>query len=183
MKVKGVNHSSQKTKALIRNEFAKMIKEKGKLSKISVTELTRNIDISRGTFYAHYNSIDDIVREFEDEALEPFDDDIQSIGDIEIFINKIYLLLKNNDELYQTILKGRDPMIFMRKINRIANNKLTQFLSTRESDKALELNVSVFIDGVVNLYIKYCRDELDCSLEEINEYARKLFCLMFAEEV
>lgn len=179
MKVKCINHSSIKTKALIRNEFAKMIREKGELSKVSVTELVNNIDISRGTFYSHYNSIDDVAKEFQNEALELFNNDINSLQDVEVFIDKIYLLLKNNNELYHAILKVSDPMIFMERLNKIANNKLIQFLNIKESDITLKLNVSVFIDGIINLYIKYYRDELNCSLEEINDYSKKLFNTMF----
>ncbi len=182
MKVKGLNHSSIKTKTLIRSEFAKMIKEKGELSKVTVTDLVKNIDISRGTFYSHYNSIDDVAKELQNEALELFNDNINSLQDVELFMDKIYLLLKNNNDLYHTILKVSDPMIFMERLNKVASDKLISFLNPNNSDKILKLNISVFIDGIINLYIKYYRDKLDCSLEEINNYSKKLFKDMFIKK-
>ena len=57
MKVKNLNHSSEKTKKLIRSTFAQLIKENDGLDKVTVSELVRRADINRGTFYNHYDSI------------------------------------------------------------------------------------------------------------------------------
>ena len=51
MKVKNLNHSSEKTRKLRRNIFAELIKEKQELNKITVSELVKRADINRGTFY------------------------------------------------------------------------------------------------------------------------------------
>lgn len=101
-----------------------MINKIGELSKMSVTELVNNIDMSRRTFYSHYNSIDDIAKEFQNETLKLVNNDINLLQDAEMFIDNIYSLLKNNNELYNAILKVRDPMIFMERLNKMANNKL-----------------------------------------------------------
>ncbi len=101
-----------------------MINKIGELSKMSVTELVNNIDMSRRTFYSHYNSIDDIAKEFQNETLKLVNNDINLLQDAEMFIDSIYSLLKNNNELYNAILKVRDPMIFMERLNKMANNKL-----------------------------------------------------------
>ncbi len=179
MKVKGLNHSSIKTRNLIRSEFANMISEKKELSKITVTELVNNIDINRGTFYSHYSNIYEIAKEFQDEALDLFNDDITSLNDVNDFIDNINDFLKTNCNLYQAILKANDPMIFMERLNRMANKKLNDILKSKTNDKYLELNISVFVDGLINLYIKYFRDEISFSLEEINDYSKKLFNVMF----
>ena len=179
MKVKGLNHSSIKTKNLIRNEFANMISEKKELSKITVTELVNNIDINRGTFYSHYSNIYDIAKEFQDEALDLFNDDITSLNDVDDFIDNINIFLKANCNLYQAILKSNDPMIFMERLNKIANKKLNDILKNKNNDEYLELNISVFVDGLINLYIKYFRDELNYSLDDINIYSKKLFNTIF----
>ena len=60
MKVKNLNHSSEKTKKLIRSTFAQLIKENDGLDKVTVSELVRRADINRGTFYNHYDSIYDV---------------------------------------------------------------------------------------------------------------------------
>ena len=65
MKVKDKNLSSVKTKTAIRTAFAEMVKEKGDLDKITVTELVRRANINRSAFYLHYSDIYDIAGEME----------------------------------------------------------------------------------------------------------------------
>lgn len=181
MKVKGVNHSSKKTKEMIRKEFAILLAEKQELTKISVTELSKNLQITRGAFYSHYDSIDDVAKEFQNEALELLDADIHSASDIEYFLDKIYQFLKDNEDIYGVILKTDDPMIFMERLNKMANVKLMELLSPNSNNKNLRFDISVFVDGMVNLYIKYFRKEMDCSMEEINLYSKELFHTMFCK--
>ena len=51
MKVKNLNKSSYKTRKLIKNTFAELLKEKKELNKITVSELSKRADINRSTFY------------------------------------------------------------------------------------------------------------------------------------
>ena len=70
-------------------------------------------------------------------------------------------------------------MIFMERLNKLANAKLVEILSSKYTYKDLALDVSVFVDGIVNLYIKYFRGEIDFNLDEINDYSKKLFKTIF----
>lgn len=179
MKVKGINNSSKKTKEMIRRELSILLAEKQELTKITVTELVNNIGITRGAFYSHYDSIDDVAKEFQNEALELLTDDINSIYDIELFLDKISAFLKENEMIYSTILKSDDPMIFMERLNKMANKKLYELLNTYNNNSFLKFNISVFVDGIINLYIKYFRDEIKCSLDDIDSYSKSLLKKMF----
>lgn len=55
MKVKNLNRSSIKTKRIIKSVFAEMLSEYKEISRISVSELCERADISRSTFYSHYD--------------------------------------------------------------------------------------------------------------------------------
>ncbi|MEN6471097.1 MAG: TetR-like C-terminal domain-containing protein [Clostridiaceae bacterium] len=59
----------RKTKALIRRSLTELLREK-ELSDISVSELTKLSDISRGTFYLHYNNVFDLFEQTENELVE-----------------------------------------------------------------------------------------------------------------
>ena len=72
MKVKNLNNSSVKTKRLIKNTFIQMLSEKKEIGKISVSELVERAEISRATFYAHFDDIYDVVEEFEREIIDEF---------------------------------------------------------------------------------------------------------------
>jgi AcrR family transcriptional regulator len=179
MKVKCVNHSSIKTKKLIRSEFAKMIRQKKELSKISVSELVRNIDINRCTFYSHYSSIDEVAKELQNEALDLLNENVNTLSDVESLLDKLNLFLKDNYELYSAILKANDPMIFMDRLYKIASTRLNQLLNDKGDNKNTELDISVYVNGIIKLYVGYFRDEINVSLDEINDYLKHLFTVIF----
>lgn len=64
---------------------------------------------------------------------------------------------------------------------KMANIKLIELLSSKYKYNYLKLDISVFVDGLVNLYIKYFRKEVDFSLDEINDYSKKLFNKIFSK--
>ena len=69
MKSKYLNHSSEKTRALIKNTFSKLLMEEKELNKITVSKLVEMADINRSTFYNHYDNIFAIAKDLEDEVL------------------------------------------------------------------------------------------------------------------
>jgi AcrR family transcriptional regulator len=58
-----------RTKRMLREAFAQLIAERG-LDGFSVGDLTARADINRGTFYAHYRDMTDLLNFFEDEIIE-----------------------------------------------------------------------------------------------------------------
>ena len=92
MKVKNKNRSSIKTRQKIREAFAELLKEKNELSNMTVTELVKLADITRSTFYTHYDSIYDVAKDLQDETLELisiYDKDIRSINDLDKYIDRV----------------------------------------------------------------------------------------------
>lgn len=49
-----------------------MLSEKKELGKISVRELCNRADISRGTFYSHYDDIYGVAEDYENEMTDTF---------------------------------------------------------------------------------------------------------------
>ena len=170
MKVKNLNSSSRKTKQLIKENFAVLMNEKKELHAITVTELVKRAGITRSSFYTHYSSIYDVVKDIQDETLEVLNtkDDC---------LDNIFKYLKENDNIYKMVLKSNEAHFFTAKLNNIITKKLYEALNT--NDKYLLLNVHFFTDGCINLIIKYYRNELNTNLNEINEYIKKLFSILF----
>lgn len=61
----------QKTKEAIRKTFEEMICEMD-YERISIKELTQRARINRKTFYLHYNTLDDLLREMQNEMAQDF---------------------------------------------------------------------------------------------------------------
>ena len=120
MKLKGTNSSSQKTINLIKKTFAELVEEKREIKNITVTELVKRANITRGAFYTHYDNIYGLANEFQEELFETiFDKEIpQSNGEINKYFDDIFNYLEKNKNLYAKLLTSDDTIIFVRRINK-----------------------------------------------------------------
>lgn len=185
MKVKNLNNSSVKTKKLIRNTFAELIKENQELNKVTVSELVRRANINRGTFYNHYDSIYDVAEEVEAEVIKVLFEDnknLNSIDDIYGYLDNVIDYLKENEDIYRLLLSSREPLHFLKRLNRSILDKLYNFLKTCPKiakSESLKFDISLFTDGVVNQVLKYFNGSSDYSLDDISSYSKKIFDKLF----
>ena len=183
MKVQGLNSSSKKTRNLIKKTFAELMNEKQELSKITVTELVRRADITRSTFYTHYDDIYDVVNDYQLETIELLVSDdkvLNSIQDIYDYFDEIFECLKKNDEIYKMLLVSNGSIIFLEELKKLAGEKIYYALKNIfKNNKYLELDVSFYMSGVISELIKYFRNQSDYSLEEILTNSKKWFEKIF----
>ena len=55
-----------KTRKSIQNAYLNLLRQKG-TEKITISDIAREADIDRKTFYLHYDSPEDIIREYAEE--------------------------------------------------------------------------------------------------------------------
>lgn len=181
MKVKNINSSSRKTTKAIKEAFAELLQEKKELSNITVTELVSHADITRSSFYTHFDSIYDVAQELQNETLDVLINNItevQSLKDFDNYIDLIFDYLNENEKIYRMMLASNDPLFFISKLNKHINKYLMNFLKNANHEDLI-LNITFFTDGCTYLLIKYFRNEIDNSLEEINNYIKNLFRKIF----
>jgi AcrR family transcriptional regulator len=89
---------SLRSKRLLREAFAQLIAERG-LDGFSVGDLTARADINRGTFYAHYRDMTDLLNIFEEEIID-------SLTGLKPRIQAVTL-----KELYAFSRKGTPPQV------------------------------------------------------------------------
>lgn len=181
MKVKNLNSSSRKTRKLIREKFAELMAEKKSLSSITVTELVKRADITRSSFYTHYDSIYDVAQDLQNETLDILNStlkQVKGITDIYNYLDQIFVYIKENESIYSTILSSNEPLYFSSRLNILINKSLQEALiSSNHAD--LILNVTFFTDGAMDLIIKYFRKEINNSLEDINKFTKDIFKKIF----
>ena len=61
--------NAERTEKWIRRAFIELISEKKTLNKITVNELAERADITKTTFYYHYDDIYAVAEEFENELI------------------------------------------------------------------------------------------------------------------
>ena len=61
MAEKGLNRNAQRSIRLLKEAFMELLAEKPYES-ITVSNVARKADLNRGTFYAHFDNVDDLMR-------------------------------------------------------------------------------------------------------------------------
>ena len=170
MKVQCLNSSSIKTRNRIKKAFAELINEKKELNKITVTELVKRADITRSTFYTHYDDIYEVAHDYQLQTIELLcSDDLKlyTKQDIENYFVNIIQCLKDNEETYKLLLSAKESLLFLEKLKNIASDKIYDALKNIYPDKYLELNISFLMNGILMEILKYFRNESKYSLDEL----------------
>lgn len=183
MKVQGLNSSSKKTRNLIKKTFAELMNEKKELSKITVTELVKRAEITRSTFYTHYDDIYEVINDYQLETIELLVSDdkiLNSIKDIYNYFDEIFECLKKNEEIYKMLLVSNGSLIFLEELKKLAGEKIYHTMKNIiKNNEYLELDVSFYMSGVISELIKYFRGQSDYSLEELHVNSKKWFEKIF----
>ena len=177
MKVKNANHSSQKTRNIIKKTFAEMLSEKKELAKISVSELVRRADINRGTFYSHYDDIYAVAEDYENELISLFFSNAELIASTNTgkFIDLMFEYIKRNDEIYRMLCKSNDFVMIMQKFMRLAANKIIEIINASPEiveREFISLEVNSFIEGFMFEYVKCCRDASENTIDDLYDFSK-----------
>ena len=178
MKSKNLNNSSRKTKKIIKRVFAEMLGEKSELGKISVSELCKRAEISRGAFYSHYDDIYGVAEDYENELIDKFFDTTKLLKptDIGQFIDLFFDYIRENNDNYKLLCKSNDFLFAAKRLTLLAANKFLE-LSNRDDcyikDKRhIALEINIFIDGLLCEYVKMCRGYASTDLDELYDYTK-----------
>ena len=61
---------SRYTQSVIENAFLTLIREKKKLSRVTVSDICKLAEINRGTFYRYYPDVYDLAEKMMDQGIE-----------------------------------------------------------------------------------------------------------------
>lgn len=177
MKVQNLNSSSRKTRRLIKKVFAEMLSEKKELGKISVSELCKRAEISRGSFYSHYDDIYGVAEDYENEMIDTFFDQARLVEAREIthFIDSVFEFIRQNNENYRLLCRSNDFLFAAKRLTAIASSKLVELCQgdSRVRDQTyIELDLQIFLEGLLCEYVKYCRGYSETTLDDLYEYTK-----------
>lgn len=171
MKAKNLNQSSFKTRKAIQDAFGELLKEKGQLEKITVTELVKRANINRSTFYLHYSDIYDIVSEIETSLMSDILDDFPTTREgLFLCIEKLLDLVHSNETLYRQVLSTDSPAYFLRRARREVSTKILEIPDINHEPSAwTSMKVEIFVDGFCEQIVYYFRNQNPYSFEEFKE--------------
>ncbi len=177
--------SSIRSKNLIKKALAKLIHEKD-IGKITVSDIIREADISRGTFYAHYADVHAVVEQIESEELKNLMDFVDRFGfeniitNTSTFIEDICVYLNKDIEYYRMIAQSNILNNFIWRMVNIYYEKLLEHtlnsVGASDRDEA-ELYLIYITSGAKTIIMSWLNGEIKCTPAEIGERLGKLIKL------
>ena len=172
--------SSLRSKKLITDALITLLDEKP-LDKITVTDIVKKADINRGTFYAHYDGVMDVVTSIFENAYEIIKSSItifhdNSDFDMGIMLKQLQTVMEHDFDFYKKIFSSDINM----KIYEEISNVLISYIYEHEAEisnvshKDFVFYTSFYSGGIIKLYRDWFIGELPMSFDELTERASVL---------
>jgi AcrR family transcriptional regulator len=177
MEEKSMDRRVRHTRQRLREALLELMKEK-KISEISPTELCRQADINRNTFYAHFSRPGELLVSIEQELCDEMSASIQHSLDVESahdLILEICEWIYRNREVYEILLSGKGDATFSERILYLAREKsIEEWKKTAPSLSARQLdNLYLYIANgaaaVINAWIQRVEDESPLHIADFIE--------------
>ncbi|MCR5144130.1 MAG: TetR family transcriptional regulator [Lachnospiraceae bacterium] len=160
-----------KTEEAIKHSFYNLVKEVS-IEKISVKALCEEAKINKSTFYAHYDSIYDLMQALEDDFITYLTDQI--VSDVSLFDNPEYYF----DQIMEIMQESQKRHVlrlvqsnntFTEHLQDALGKKITYYNFDFTNHTELALILQIFFQGL-------CQTEC-CKLSESDIiYLKKFFC-------
>ena len=169
--------SAARSRRLIRDAYVNLMQEKP-IDKISISDIVREADLNRGTFYAHYSNPMDVLMEIANEILGDVEGFFADFSFTDFLQNPMPLLLRVEKML-------ADNLDFYRRINlntatigftdRIKKN-MVEYNSTNKSvpenlrgNPHFKVALELFAGGLISVYLGFVLGTIRASAREITE--------------
>jgi len=162
-----------KTEESIKKAFKDMLLEMP-YEKITVKELCERAIINRKTFYLHYDSIEDVLEEFQEEqSCEYFDKikDFDHIKEVDKLIKVFFEFSQEQGKFYEIIhCNSHYDYIHKKQTNKISIKSQDNFGSIKKFDEDKQnIILSYLNSGILGSYRQWVSDGKKIPVEEIIE--------------
>lgn len=177
--------SSIRSKNMIKKAVAKLIHEK-ELAKITVSDIIREADISRGTFYAHFSDVAAVISQIESEEFENLRVYVEDFGfenitpKIDEFIERICEYLDRDKEYYRMLTQSNILNNFIWRLVNAYYEKLLEVVveSANATDKDEAHTYLIYVtSGAKTAILAWLNGEIKATPAEMGERVGKLIRL------
>ena len=167
--------SAIRSRRLINDALADLLQEKP-LDKITVTDVVKRADINRGTFYAHYADIPDVVDHLIQQTFNAIrnavDQQTESITDVgQQLLVTIQAILEEDLFFYRKILNSSASIIMQEQLVSVVSDFLLEHKDRFYSGSNEEYQIAIRFcaGGLSNLYRDWFSGKLSCNLNELTQ--------------
>ena len=181
--------SAIRSRKLIQQAFADMLQEKS-ADKITVTDVVKKADINRGTFYAHYSSVPDLIRSILEDHMQVIKEMVRNnvtdrnVPDPRAIFGHVNAMLKENLGFYRKALNSSIGEAIMERLRMLLLDFLMEY---EEEFSDMDHEYYVFVisfgtGGAIALYRDWFSGRLPMSLDAVSEMASDVLCTMLGVE-
>lgn len=181
-KKKRPQRNALRSQKLIKKAFAKLLHEK-ELNKITVSDIVKEAEICRGTFYAHFIDINDLFEQMEKETIDYVMKFIEDMGVVNFFENPRPVLellmagIEKDKEYYKNLLLNKSALVISeRLINTLRDrfvDEITAGFPAKSKDETRAFLIYV-ANGIEGLFVRWLNDKAPLPTKGIID----MMCLM-----
>lgn len=180
--------SAVRSRKLINEALADLLTEKP-LDKITVTDVVKRADINRGTFYAHYRDIPDVVDHLIQQTFSAIRDALIAQTEIPsnmglVFLTAIQTILEEDLPFYRKILNSSASSLMQEQLVSIVLDFLVEHKDRfyQGSQEEYQIAIRFCAGGLSNLYRDWFSGKLTCSLSELTQIGDALIQRIIGQE-
>lgn len=167
--------SAIRSRKLINDALADLLQEKP-LDKITVTDVVNRADINRGTFYAHYRDVPDVVDHLIEQTFSALRDAIMceeattpEIG--HTLLTTIQIILEEDLPFYRKVLSSSGYTIMQEQLVAIIMDFMLEHKDKFYTGSQEEYMIAIRFcaGGLSNLYRDWFSGKMGCSLSELTQ--------------
>lgn len=144
-----------KTDQSIQKTYVELVRKNKNKDKVTVKSICDALDISRGTFYLHFETLDQLVESLENEYARKLMDSVRVYNydkDTTVFFDALFSAVENNPDLfyfYFYLSKGQGIEIFQQFLYR---EMLPEWLkASKLTGREAEIGMRFLLDGTMGL--------------------------------
>lgn len=173
---KKMDRRVEKTKHAIKEAYFGILME-GRGKKLTITEIARRANIDRKTFYLHYGSVEDIIREFTKEKVEEI---VRSLKEVIVFedsfrIKQVFERLNKavyeNLEVFEFLSKNKEYDYFIEQMRKMLVQIVVEsggkYFSMQENE--LKFYAEFFVSGIISAYTFWLSTGMPISIDEMSD--------------
>lgn len=173
----------QKTEEAIINALTALYKEKRSIHKITVKELCEVANISRSTFYLHYQDLISIFETIGNKFVDSLKLMVQNLSfdpknpDFTCYIETIFVMLEESSDIIKMGLSSEYPLVYIDKIKNeliFAIQHSSFLIKTKLTPSQSHVEIQIMIAGLIDFVIGLLRsgEKIDSKkhINTINQF-------------